>query len=129
MTRASSFTAAQMASIRYLAIVAIVAGLPLAGAPWWWPEIVGGHRAWSDAQAREYSQAGVNVHRQTYETSHPLSAEKSAAADRYHRNRQALDQARNAGQTTAAVMQWVGIMTVIAGLLAYSAARRETNPV
>jgi YD repeat-containing protein len=116
-----------MALWRYISIIAIVAGLALAGAPWWWPAVVGSSRAWSDAQAKEYSQAGANLHRQTYDASQRLAGETNAAAVRYNRNRQALDQARNAGHTAATIMQCVGIATVLAGLLGYSARRPDSN--
>jgi hypothetical protein len=130
-----------MTYLRYLSIVAIIVGASLAAAPWWWPSLVGGKQAWSDADAKEYSQAAANYHHAVHETGHaadkavqptaklssaetkPTESQKSDAATRYNRDREALNRARVAGQSTATILQCVGIVAVLSGLLGYSASK------
>ncbi len=117
-----------MTLVRYISIVAIILGVPLVSAPWWWPGVVGGQRAWSKAQAAEYAQAAANYHRLAHDRAQQPAVELNAAQARYTQNRDALVQARCAGQSAATVMQCLGITTVFAGLLAYSALRQGDNP-
>jgi len=107
-----------------LSIMAMVVGLPLAGAPWWWPQIVGGQRAWSDEQAVEYARAAASFHHLTHDRSQQHPADTNAAATRYAQQRDALVQARSAGQTAGSVMQCLGVVSVFAGLWGYTAIKR-----
>lgn len=117
-----------MKLLRFVSLFAIVVALPLAAAPWWWPNVVGGQRAWSDAQANEYSQAAAGFHRLAHDQSNRFSAEAHDVAARYHRNRGALEQARSAGQSTATIMRYLGIAAVAVGMCGWAAAMRPSAP-
>lgn len=111
--------------MRILSLLAIILGIPLAAAPWWWPEFVGGQRAWSNAQAAEYSKASANYHHAAHESGDTSGGVSQAAVEaqaRYQRNREALDQARSAGQTAATVMRYLGIAILFAGLMGWAAS-------
>lgn len=114
---------------RYISMIAIIVGLPLMCAPWWWPEIIGGARAWTNAQAAEYSQAAANLHHLSHDSAQRRTDEAGAITARYYQQRDALQQARHAGQTAAAVMQCLGMLAVFTGLLACSVMREEPTPV
>ena len=85
--------------------------------------------SWSEQQAKEYQQAGDDVHRLTYSlppqdgdegnTTDPLTEAKA----RFARAQQDLRDARNRADRTGLLLKWGGIGFIAVGAMGFFASR------
>ncbi len=115
----------------------LVLGAFLVLASFVWPPLVGGRRAYTEEDAKEYQQASMNLHAQQHTHgatdarkmrgpngerdghAQPNEADLKAAQERFAEVQEQRDAALTRGQGTAAVFRWLGILFAAGGGIAF----------
>ena len=126
----------------HVSLGSVAAGVLLVVLSFLLPSLVGGKRAWSDEQAKVYSEATSKMHQLGHERNpdaharehgnathakerdaKQLAAEYEKARERVEQLNVELERARTRGQTTAAWLQWIGVVCVVGGGAGYYVLR------
>jgi hypothetical protein len=111
--------------LAHLAMTAIAVGVLLVLVSFAWPSLVPRESVWSDEQAEQWRQEGGEVHRLAHERAHAdahpgeaeaMSADLEAAKSRYQRWDVELKEAQAVRQRHAAILKWIGVGCMVAGV-------------
>ena len=122
------------------------AGIALIAFSFAWPRWVGGRRAFTDRDAKAYQEASIRLHNRIHAHASAASnperveenpgepkagsegadseAELKRAWQAFRRAQARRDAAIARGQTTARVAKWLGVLTVIAGVVMWLSGPR-----
>lgn len=111
-----------------LSVIAITAGITLIVCSVLWPRLFVTEWVWDQDQAKQYREAGVELHRLSHQhggsptdrdrDGEEEDAELAAARKRYEQMTAQLESARSWRDSPAAWMKWAGVSIALVGVFA-----------
>ena len=114
-------------SIPILAISLMLLGLACVALGWTWTSLIPASAYWDQNDAREYTQAQVDLHATTDRLGHDKNFEHdlAVARDRFNQAHKQLERARGSRQDTAKYLTAVGVLLLVAGIGIHLATRQS----
>jgi hypothetical protein len=100
---------------RYLEIALVVAGLCLLALGLAWNRLMPPSAYWSPEQAKEYSDAQIEMHAKSHQHGHGAEQDMALARKRFSKISQQLDDARGSRTRTGKIFLVAGVLLVVAG--------------
>jgi hypothetical protein len=100
---------------RFVEIALVVAGLCLLGLGLAWNRLMPPSAYWSPEQAKEYSDAQIEMHAKSHQHGQHAEKDMAVARARFSKISQQLDDARGSRTRTGKIFLVAGVLLVLAG--------------